>query len=152
MSKAMQGITLSYTQWHHKKYGSVGYLWQGRFKSMVIERDAYLLECGRYIERNPLRAGIVSDPGKYQWSSYRVYALGEDNNLVDIDPLYESLGKDVITRQKKYKEYVISASDEELRKKIQFQDGGVLGTEDFRREVESRYGIAKRRKRGRPRK
>ncbi len=76
LSKIMQGINLAYTIWFNKKNDKVGHLWQDRFRSMIVEKDNYLMECGRYIERNPLRAGIVKDPGKYRWSSFRVYGCG----------------------------------------------------------------------------
>ena len=65
LSKVMQGINLAYTIWFNRKNGKVGHLWQDRFKSAVIEKDNYLLECGRYIERNPVRAGIVKSPREY---------------------------------------------------------------------------------------
>jgi putative transposase len=78
----MQGMQLAYTLRTNRKYRRVGHLWQDRFKSFVVERDAYLLECGRYIERNPLRCGLVDNPLDYPWSSYRVYAAaGSDPAL-----------------------------------------------------------------------
>ena len=73
LSKAMQGIGLAYTLWYNRKYRRVGHLWQDRFKSYPVEVDAYLLECGRYIERNPVRASIVSYPEEYCWSSYNFH-------------------------------------------------------------------------------
>lgn len=79
----MQRITQSYTWWFNKKYNKVGRLWQGRFKSMVIEKDDYFLECVYYIEKNPVRAGIVSNPGDYPWSSYRDRTLGNNKGLLD---------------------------------------------------------------------
>jgi putative transposase len=77
LSKVMQGINLAYTIWFNRKKGKVGHLWQDRYRSAVVEKDNYLLECGRYIERNPLRAGIVKDLREYPWSSYRVYGYGK---------------------------------------------------------------------------
>jgi len=72
----MHGMNLAYAIRFSRKNGKVGHLWQDRYKSAAVERESYLLECGRYIERNPLRAGIVKDPGEYRWSSYRVYGYG----------------------------------------------------------------------------
>ena len=71
LSKAMQGLALAYTSRFNRKYARVGQLWQGRYKSFPVEESAYLLECGRYIERNPVRAGIVSASADYPWSSYQ---------------------------------------------------------------------------------
>ena len=71
LAKFMQGLTLSYTIYFNKKYEKVGYLWQGRFKSKVILKDDYLMDCLSYIEMNPLRANIAATPHQYPWSSYR---------------------------------------------------------------------------------
>jgi len=74
LCKVMQGINLSYTLWFNRKNRRVGHLWQDRFKSALIDKESYLLECGRYVERNPLRAGLVDHLRNYPWTSYRIYA------------------------------------------------------------------------------
>ena len=66
---------------------------QGRFKSPAVQCAGYLLSCGRYIERNPLEAGLVAAPWEYAWSSSRVYASGEPDPLVAANPYYEELSK-----------------------------------------------------------
>lgn len=87
ISKIMQAVTLSYSQKFRNKYGYVGYVWQGRFKSKVIEGDNYILECLNYIHNNPLRANMVSNLKQYKWSSYHKY--NESSNplegIIDID-------------------------------------------------------------------
>jgi len=83
LSKAMHGINLSYAQYFKHKYGSVGHFWQDRFKSYVIPRDRYLINCITYMEYNPVRAKIVSRPEDYKWSSYRSRALGGKSDLLD---------------------------------------------------------------------
>ena len=65
LPKIIHGITQSYSYYYRKTYKRVGYVYQNRYKSFLIEDDSYLLECGRYIERNPLRAGIVKDLSQY---------------------------------------------------------------------------------------
>lgn len=70
LSKIMKCLNLSYTLFFNSKYEKVGHLWQDRFKSKVIEKDNYLLECINYIEANPVRASLVSRVNKYSWSSY----------------------------------------------------------------------------------
>lgn len=60
---------------------------------MRVERDDYLIACGRYIELNPVRAQIVSTPGDYPWSSYKFYAYGKRDDLIDVDPLCQEIGK-----------------------------------------------------------
>jgi len=106
LPRLMQFLLFEYSRWYRKKIGYVGHLWQGRYKSPQIEQESYFLECGRYIERNPLRAGVVQRTEDYPWSSYRHYALGEINPLIDEDPYYSQLGLDSATRQQRYREFV----------------------------------------------
>jgi len=70
LNKIMRGLNLSYTLYFNSRYEKVGHLWQDRFKSKIIEKDAYLLECMNYIEANPIRASLVSRLEVYAWSSY----------------------------------------------------------------------------------
>jgi len=102
LSKMMQGLQLAYYHYQRKRRSFVGHLWQGRFKSVVIKDDRQLLAVGLYIERNPVEAGIVEDPKEYVWSSYRYYAIGEKDLLVDISPLYIDLGISPEARQVEY--------------------------------------------------
>jgi putative transposase len=83
LSKAMHGINMSYAKYFRYKYGSAGHVWQDRFKSYVIQKDQYLINCLSYVEYNPVRAGIVSRPEDYKWSSYRARVLGEKSDLLD---------------------------------------------------------------------
>lgn len=107
LPKFMQAILQGYACYFRKKYFSVGFIFQNRYKSRVIDNDAYLLECGRYIERNPLRSKIVSDLSKYRWSSYLLYAKGEKNDIVKIsNPLYLDLADTDEERRKLYANYV----------------------------------------------
>lgn len=85
MHQVQMKFAKDYCQTHH----FVGHVWQGRFKSLLIENDAYVMACGNYIEMNPVRAGLVDLPDKWQWSSYRWYAFGEANELIDADPLFK---------------------------------------------------------------
>lgn len=82
ISKIMQAITLSYSQKFRHKYNYSGYVWQGRFKSNLIEGDSYILKCIEYIHNNPVRAKMVECPKDYSWSSYHFYSS-------DIAPLTE---------------------------------------------------------------
>ncbi len=68
-------------------------LWEDRFKSSVVESDGYLLACYRYVEFNPVRAGLVRDPGDYAWSSYAYRALGGEDVLIQDHDIYLALGK-----------------------------------------------------------
>jgi putative transposase len=108
LSKAMQGLQLAYFHYYRRRYGYVGRFWQGRFYSKVVKDDRYLLTAGLYIERNPVRAGLVKYPAEYKWSSYNVYAYGIEDPLVDLDPHYHSLGNNEKERHKAYREIMVS--------------------------------------------
>ncbi|MCM8801109.1 MAG: transposase [Candidatus Omnitrophica bacterium] len=81
--KIMQGINQTYTIWFNKKYKKTGHLWQGRYKSMVIQKDKYLLTCIEYIELNPLRANITNSVFNYPWSSWQVRFDYKKDGLLD---------------------------------------------------------------------
>jgi putative transposase len=76
----MQSLLVSHTQRYHRHYRSGGHIWQGRFKSPVIQNDEHLLAVLRYIEANPLRGALVQRAEEYPWSSYRAHGLGEPND------------------------------------------------------------------------
>ncbi len=107
LRKVMQRVNLRYAKYYRKKYKYCGHVFQDRFKSFAIEKDAYLLECGRYIERNPLKARIVEVLIDYPWVSYGYYAYGRGNEWVSRNPLYEELGRNERQRQLKYREYLL---------------------------------------------
>lgn len=83
LARIMQGLNIAYTRWFNRKYGKVGHLWQGRFKSLVIQKDNYVLDCINYVEMNPLRARITQTPLEYPWSSYKARTAGAKENLLD---------------------------------------------------------------------
>ena len=106
ISRIMQSLLVSHTQRYHKHSRSGGHVWQGRFKSPVIQNDEHLLTVLRYIEANPLRAGMVARAEDYLWSSYRLHGLGEANELVDPLITYEELSPYPGVRQRKWSEMV----------------------------------------------
>jgi len=107
LSKMMRGINQGYAQYYRKKYGGCGYVWQDRFKSFLIEDGRYLLISGRYVELNPVIAGLSKFPEEYKWNSYRVYAFGEKNDIIDLNPEYLGLAEDIKRRRKAYREFVM---------------------------------------------
>ncbi|MDP3790667.1 MAG: transposase [Candidatus Omnitrophota bacterium] len=106
LSFLMKGICQTYAFHYKRKHHFSGYLFQNRYKSILIEKDEYLMECGRYIERNPARAGIVDNPEKYYWSSYNFYAKTIPDDIITPDPLYIALSVIDAERRAKYIEYV----------------------------------------------
>lgn len=108
---AMHGLNLSYALAYKRRYGHTGHFWQDRFKSLLIDRDSYLLQCGAYVELNPVRARLVTSPEAYPWSSYRTYAQGARDALVTPNPLYETLGTTAAERQVRYRAFVQAQVD-----------------------------------------
>jgi putative transposase len=102
ISRIVQSLLVSHTQRYHKHHHSGGHVWQGRFKSPVIQDDEHVLTVLRYIEANPLRAGIVADAADYRWSSYRVHGLGEASELVSPLVTYEQLSPNPAVRRRKW--------------------------------------------------
>ena len=91
VSGLMQFLGRLYVRRFNYTYGRSGGLFEDRFRSSLIQDDAYLLTCLRYIELNPVRAGLVTDPGDYQWSSYVAHGLGKDVAMLTQHGLYLSL-------------------------------------------------------------
>ena len=83
LAKLMHGINLSYAKHFNDKYKTVGHFWQDRYKSFVLIKDRYLINCIQYIEYNPVRGNLVTSPGDYAWSSYKTRVLGEKNKLLN---------------------------------------------------------------------
>ncbi|MBI4432905.1 MAG: transposase, partial [Candidatus Omnitrophica bacterium] len=111
--KTMHDAKMCYAIYYHKKYGGTGGVWEDRFRNFHIDSSSYLLECGRYIERNPLKAFLVSKPEKYLYSSYNFYAYGKPMELITINPEYLALSEKEEFRQSLYREYVGIARDYE---------------------------------------
>jgi putative transposase len=99
----MQDINHRYSLYHKRRTGRVGHLWETRYKSFVVGTDAYALTLGIYVELNPVRAGIVTDPSNYKWSSYRHYAEGERNRLITMSPVFGTLGRNHLERKAAYR-------------------------------------------------
>lgn len=108
LPKFMQAILQVYANYFRRKYKSVGFVFQNRYKSSFIDKESYLLECGRYIERNPLRANITASLLEYSWSSYSFYTKGKEDGIIKlVNPLYLELGKTAQKRQQIYQKYII---------------------------------------------
>ncbi len=153
LSSMMQGLGRRYVQYFNSKYGRSGTLWEGRFKSCLIQEERYLLEVYKYIELNPVRAGMATDPGEYRWSSYQVNGLGKVSVLCTTHQEYLSLGKEPGERQKKYRELLAQYLDEEVWEEIRTSThkGMAVGNDRFKKEVEALTGRRlKSKKRGRP--
>ena len=108
----MKRVAGRQTRYVNKLEGRSGSLWEGRYKSSIIATEEYLPACCRYIELNPLRAGMVADPAQYQWSSYGAKVFGKRDPVVDLPSFYMALGDTEQERWKAYKEYVFGTVPE----------------------------------------
>lgn len=99
----MQAIGRRYVRYFNDRHERTGTLWEGRFRSTLIDSNRYFFTCSRYVELNPARAGLVSQPGAYRWSSYRCNADGEPDPLVTPHELYQDLGATPADREAAYR-------------------------------------------------
>lgn len=142
LSLMMQYLGRHYVRYFNKAYGRTGTLWEGRYKSCLVQEDKYFLACQRYIELNPLRANLVRDPGEYRWSSFRANALGVESKLRTAHPLYLALGRSGHERESNYRRLFESQLDQSLITDIRSatNQGLVLGSTRFREEIEQLTG------------
>jgi putative transposase len=155
ISALMQAVGRRYVQWINKVRGRTGTLFDGRFKSSLVQSERYLLSCYRYIELNPVRAGLVAEPADYPWSSHHCNALGEPDGLITPHPVFVELGEDVTQRRARYCDLFAEALpvDECGAIRAHLQQNRALGTAEFQARVESITGRSARvTARGRPRK
>ncbi|MEO8754758.1 MAG: transposase [Casimicrobiaceae bacterium] len=143
-----------YVQYINTKYRRTGTLWDSRYKSSLVDEEPYLLACMRYIELNPVRAGMVRDPADYQWTSYRANGLGRRDELLTRHGVYMALGNEDAARQAAYRELFRHELDREVVGdiRIALDRGNPLGNSRFREAIERALGrpcVA--RPRGRPR-
>jgi putative transposase len=137
-SRMMQAIGQWYVPYFNKRYGRTGTLWEGRYWSSIIQAERYLLTCSRYIELNPVRAGIAEHPTYYRWSSYRHNADGDSHALITSHAVYESLGLTPSERRAAYRALfegpLEAAAVDEIRHASRV--GSFLGDETFRERIE----------------
>ena len=154
ISQIMKAMTIAHTRHYHLKYNSSGHIWQGRFKSPIVSDDEYLLTLMRYIEQNPVRAGMADHPEKYLYSSYHINVKIEKDNLVDKEenPVFLSLGNTMEERAKAYKEFASVVLDEDKLKLIRQTLSGQshFTSQRFLLQIKEKLMINQKRTRGRP--
>lgn len=141
LGKMMQMLGRYYVQYYNYCYQRTGTLWEGRYKATLIDSEAYLLTCMRYIELNPVRArDLVDHPGDYPWSSYGCNALGRDDVLVKPHLEYRRLGKTAEERQGAYRQLFRARIAENTLDEIReaTNKAWVLGSERFKRRIAQR--------------
>jgi putative transposase len=137
----MKGIGQLYAQYVNKQYGRSGYLWEGRFKSCLVQSEQYLLRCYCYVELNPVRPSLVRHPAEYRWSSYSANALGKVSSLVTPHEQYVRLGRTPEERQAAYRGLVASLTEEQVDAiRAATNTGYPLGDRRFIRSISAATG------------
>jgi putative transposase len=153
ISKTIQFVGRHYVPYINHTYGKSGTLWEGRHKGCVVDSDGYLLSCMRYIELNPVRAGMVQKPIDYRWSSYRGNATRYTDKLTIPHPVYRQLAQGYQDRQYVYRELFCNALEPDQVHDIRasVQTGTPLGNarfcETIEKQLKCKVGQARR---GRP--
>lgn len=131
-----------YVRYVNGRYGRSGTLWEGRFKSTVIDSERYLFVCSRYIELNPVRAGMVEDPAGYRWSSYGRNGRGLPDPVVSPHPLYTALAATGQRRCEAYRALFDRGGEfgEFVGVRDATERGIVLGNDRFRSQIEAALG------------
>lgn len=138
LSKAMQWLGVTYTRRFNNKHSRIGHLFQGRFKSIIVQNDIYLLKLSCYIHRNPLRAGVTNRLAQYHWSSYPVYAYGKKGpQWLSTELILSQF--DEKSRHRSYREKVQGYAKEEKRLLEDLQHGMILGSKRFVDKIRSTY-------------
>ena len=149
----MQSIGRGYVQAINKKHERTGTLWEGRYRASLVQDDLYLLTCHRYIELNPVRAGMVAAPGDYPYSSFRGNARGTKDDLVTPHSTYLALAQTPAARRTAYRKLFDSSISPEMLASIRETTNAclVLGSDQFKDEIEVTLGRSVRPgKNGRP--
>ena len=138
VSLLMKLLGGKYVRYINKAYGRSGTLWEGRFKCSLIDEESYLSACLRYVEMNPVRAGIVSAPELYRWSSYRFRALGGQSKILDFDSFYNDLGSNLEERRLNYRSLFLNTFSESTCEAIRemTDKGGFVGDINFKNQLE----------------
>ena len=133
----MRNLGQRYVQYFNRSYGRTGTLWEGRYRSCIAESARYVLACHRYIELNPVRAGLAEIPGNYSWSSYRANAEGREDRLLTAHPEYLGLGRDRVSQRSAYRDLFDDVLEPALLERIReaTNSGYPLGSDSFKSEV-----------------
>lgn len=143
ISRCMQSLGRHYVRYFNRRYRRSGTLCEGRFKSSIVQSERYYLACQRYIELNPVRAGMVADPANYSWSSYRAHAFDQKAALWTPHPEYLALGTTAKSRTAAYRQLFAKQLSRkiiiDIRKAL--NTGLVFGNDRFREQIETLTGV-----------
>jgi putative transposase len=154
LSRFMQGLGRRYVRWFNDRHRRTGTLWEGRFRSCLVDTERYVLSCYRYIEMNPVRARMVRDPLEYRWSSAKGNAGSSNDLLLSPHETYAALSPDLATRHCRDRAFLLETlgQDELADIRAHVDQGAVYGSGRVQRRLEELTGRTPRlRTQGRPR-
>lgn len=133
LSRGMQNLAFRYTRWINRRKKRVGHLFQGRYKALLVDRDAYLLELVRYIHLNPVRAGLVGEPLDYPWSGHRAYLGKEQVPWLSTDWVLSQFDDRLGIARRRYRAFVRGGTKEGYREEFHSgsEDPRILGDDGF---------------------
>ncbi|WP_333608591.1 transposase [Arsukibacterium sp.] len=153
ISVMMQSVGRQYVRYFNRTYQRSGTLWEGRFKSCLVQEERYVMMLYRYIELNPVRAGMVLSPADYKWSSYAMNGLGKHSDLCQAHACYLAMADTAVERQQAYRDLCSSGISDDMLVDIRssIKSGMALGNERFKQEVATLTGRRQHlEQRGRP--
>lgn len=155
VSKLMRVVAGRQTRYVNRLEVRSGTLWEGRFKASMIDSEAYLLSCLRYVDLNPVRATMVATPEEYQWSSYRGHTTAEESQWLDEHPIFRALDRDPKDRGRAYEKFVADGIGRDELKFIRtaVSRNQLTGDKKFQDAIAKRTGwriLTRGRGRGRP--
>lgn len=137
-----QWLGRRYVPWFNRRHGRTGTLWEGRFRSSIIDSSRYFITCSRYIDQNPVRAGLCRSITDYSWSSYARLASGVPDDLVTEHEQYRALGASPIARQQAYRQLCDPPLESDVLTRLRhlIKRGEVMGGPDLASTVARRHG------------
>lgn len=138
LSEMMQVLSQRYTRWFNHRHDRVGHLFQGRYKALLVDADAYLLELVRYIHLNPVRAGLVDEVGHYQWSSHHAYLGSRTTPWLTTDWVMRQFDEDLDAARSRYLRFLGEPVDEQRQEELSrgTAEGRIIGDDRFRQKME----------------
>ena len=149
VGRVMHRLLTGYAQYYNRRYRRVGHLLQGRHKAILCQSERYLAELVRYIHLNPVRAGMVTRPEDYEYSSHRAYLGMEPAGIVDVDPVLRHFGASKEVARARYRKFVAAGIKQGHCEEFYAADEGrILGSEEFIDATIHRIGETGRANRG----
>lgn len=144
LSQILCEFKVAYAKYYNARYHMSGHFWGNRFRSTIVQDDRHALICLRYIDRNPVRAGLVNHPRFWPHGTFRAYAYGSIPSIsaVTFHPAYVALSKKAATRRHMYHNLVVNGGHESEQIKIAVHRGPFFGSEEFGKELNVLFNLS----------